>query len=318
MQRRGVLTTVAIGAVVGPLVASVAALADTSYNARINQGNVPATAAGYSQDCNSDEFGSKQSTQDGWLFVASPSNFTSFEADFGTTKVILGDGNNPSGTSFYFTKTNDHLALITPAGWELTDAYANLDGDKDFFTLSHTCAASQSTEQSSGSTDSGEQNDNNGCDQQANNAGDEHDNGACGEHGNNAGGDASEQQANSSDDEDNSGAAVADDDSSSTSGTSTTASEEGASGSESGGAVVSGQSPETAVPTRVLGEKVTRPSSAHAGNSAGGATVAGESTGRAAALPFTEFIAGHLLVMASLMLGTGLLLMLVTRRRRRA
>ena len=265
--RRGIfLATLAIGAV-GPLVASVAALADASYNAQINQGNVPATAAGYSQSCNSDEFGSKQPTQDGWLFVASPSNFTAFEADFGSTKVVLG-GSNPDGTSFYFTKSNDHLALITPAGWELTDAYANLNGDKDFFTLSHTCAA-QSPQQSSESANDRQNGDDNGS-------------------------------------------------SSSAGSTSTTAADDDASGSESGGAVVSGQSSSnTPVPTRVLGEKLTKPSSTQGGSIASGATTAGESTGPAA-LPFTGFVAAHLFLMGCVMLGGGFLLTTVARRRRRA
>ena len=146
-RRHSALSALILTVAAGALAGTGTAIADPAYNARINQGNVPATAAGYSQDCNSDEFGSKQPSQDGWLFVASPSNFTAFEATFNQGTVVLGGNNNPSGTSLYFTKPDEHLAVLTPAGWTLTDAYANLDGNKTFFTLSHTCAASQSGEQ---------------------------------------------------------------------------------------------------------------------------------------------------------------------------
>ena len=116
------------------------------YNATINQGNVPTTASAYSQDCNADEFGNKPAADDGWLFVASPSNFQKLQAQFNNgANVVNFDGTNTSNA--YYTKVGDHVAVITPGGWTLTQAYAQLDGSKDFFTLSHTCAASSTPPQ---------------------------------------------------------------------------------------------------------------------------------------------------------------------------
>ena len=118
---------------------------DTGYSVSINQGNVPTTATNFSgHSC--DEFGGKAATDDGWLFVASPDNFTSFEAVFDQGTVFYNDpGSRTSaaGTSVAFPKKYDHLAVTTPAGWTLQNAYAVLDGDATFFTLSHTCAATE-------------------------------------------------------------------------------------------------------------------------------------------------------------------------------
>src|SRR3954469_8580384 len=118
---------------------------DTGYAVSVNQGNVPTTARVFG-GTSCDEFGAKAATADGWLFVASPDNFTSFEAVFDQGTVFYNDpGNRHStgGTSVAFPKVNDHLAVTTPAGWTLQNAFAVLDGDKSFFTLSHTCAATQ-------------------------------------------------------------------------------------------------------------------------------------------------------------------------------
>ena len=118
---------------------------DTGYSVSINQGNVPTTAAGFKgHSC--DEFGGKAATDDGWLFVGSPDNFTSFEAVFDQGKVFYNDPGartSTAGTSVSFPKPHDHLAVTTPAGWTLQNAYAILDGDATFFTLSHTCAATE-------------------------------------------------------------------------------------------------------------------------------------------------------------------------------
>lgn len=147
--RPSALLSALVVAAAGPFLGATAAYADAPapYNATINQGNVPATAAHYSQGC--DEFAGKPSDSDGWLFVASPSNFTDFEGIFDNGTVTL-NGANPAGTSTFFAKADDHLAVITPAGWTLTQAYATLDGDRDFFTLSHTCAASQAAPEAGG------------------------------------------------------------------------------------------------------------------------------------------------------------------------
>src|SRR4051794_5672405 len=125
--------------------AAVTATPDTGYSVSINQGNVPTTAAAFKgHSC--DEFGSKAATDDGWLFVASPDNFTSFEAVFDQGTVFYtapGSRTSTAGTSVSFPKPHEHLAVTAPAGWTLQNAYAVLDGDATFFTLSHTCAATE-------------------------------------------------------------------------------------------------------------------------------------------------------------------------------
>jgi hypothetical protein len=156
---RRVAAGVAIGATllgtsaVGMLAATAAVTAkpDTGYSVSINQGNVPTTAPAFgSHGCSVGEFGSKAATDDGWLFVASPSNFTSFEAVFDGGTVFYKDPahrTSAAGTAVSFPKPKQHLAVTTPAGWKLINAYANLTaakkGTKAFFTLSHTCAATQ-------------------------------------------------------------------------------------------------------------------------------------------------------------------------------
>src|SRR5947209_933582 len=93
--------------------AAVTAKPDTGYSVSINQGNVPTTAPGFSSHgCSADEFGGKAATDDGWLFVASPSNFTSFEAVFDQGTVFWNDpGHRTStaGTKVTFPKPNQHL-----------------------------------------------------------------------------------------------------------------------------------------------------------------------------------------------------------------
>src|SRR3954452_5082743 len=129
--------------------AAVTATPDTGYAVSINQGNVPTTAADVKEHSSCGEFGSKAATDDGWLFVASPDDFASFEAVFDQGKVFYkdpGSRTSDAGTSVAFPKQYDHLAVTTPAGWKLINAYANLTPPSGktaatFFTLSHTCAA---------------------------------------------------------------------------------------------------------------------------------------------------------------------------------
>jgi len=142
-----------VGTTAAGMLAASAAVAttppDSHYTVSINQGNVPATAPGFSgHSC--DEFGNKAATDDGWLFVASPDDFTSFEAVFDKGTVFYNDPSgqtSAAGTTVAFPKPNEHLAVTTPAGWTLQNAYANLADSKGgadtkgFFTLSHTCAA---------------------------------------------------------------------------------------------------------------------------------------------------------------------------------
>jgi hypothetical protein len=142
-----VTATVASMAGVSVALAATGAQPDTGYAVSINQGNVPTTASSYDgRGC--DEFTDKAGTADGWLFVASPDNFTSFEAVFDQGTVFYNDPQHRTSspaTSVSFPKPNEHLAVVTPAGWTLQNAYAVLDGDATFFTLSHTCPATQDT-----------------------------------------------------------------------------------------------------------------------------------------------------------------------------
>ena len=113
--------------------AAVTVTPDSGYAVSINQGNVPTTAAAFGAPLSADEFGSKAATDDGWLFVASPDDFTSFEAVFDQGTVFYNDpGSRTSaaGTSVAFPKPDEHLAVTTPAGWTLQNAYANLADKK--------------------------------------------------------------------------------------------------------------------------------------------------------------------------------------------
>lgn len=141
------VATVASMTGVSAALAATSGQPDTGYTVSINQGNVPTTASAYDgRGC--DEFTDKAGTADGWLFVASPDNFTSFEAVFDQGTVFYNDPQHRTSspaTSVSFPKPNDHLAVVTPAGWTLQNAYAVLDGDATFFTLSHTCPATDDT-----------------------------------------------------------------------------------------------------------------------------------------------------------------------------
>src|SRR3954468_7281519 len=107
--------------------AAVTATPDTGYAVSINQGNVPTTAADVKEHSSCGEFGSKAATDDGWLFVASPDDFASFEAVFDQGTVYYNDPHGASsatGTSVSFPKPHQHLAVTAPAGWTLQNAYA--------------------------------------------------------------------------------------------------------------------------------------------------------------------------------------------------
>src|SRR4051794_25456568 len=72
---------------------------DSNYKVSINQGNVPTTAAGFTGEYKCDEFSKKAATDDGWLFVASPDNFTSFEAVFDHGTVFYNDPGSRTSTA---------------------------------------------------------------------------------------------------------------------------------------------------------------------------------------------------------------------------
>src|SRR5947209_5751210 len=128
----------------------------SGYTVSINQGNVPTTASGFSgHSC--DEFSGKAADQDGWLFVASPSDFARFQAVFDGGTVYWHAPAHADSNAVSFPKPYEHLAVVTPAGYTLENAYAVLqasknDKSKAFFTLSHTCPATQQPQPQSNPT----------------------------------------------------------------------------------------------------------------------------------------------------------------------
>ena len=149
-----VVTSVASMTGISAALAATTVTPDTGYAVSINQGNLNPlpTASGF-ENHSCDEFTGKAGTADGWLFVASPDSFTSFEAVFDQGTVFYNDPQHrtsspaTSVTPVPPPTSNEHLAVVTPAGWTLQNAYANLSpaNDKTFFTLSHTCPATQDT-----------------------------------------------------------------------------------------------------------------------------------------------------------------------------
>ncbi|MCZ7378173.1 hypothetical protein [Micromonospora sp. WMMC250] len=147
---------VATGATAGALLIGTAggALAQPTQPAPqvstidINPGNVPTTAAAFTQDCDPNLGGGPYPDQDVWVFnlPGNPETSGEFVTVTGTwsipndgtvTRTIPTDGGaivNDMGTSKAWIRL--------PAGWTLTDATAVITGTADFFVLTATCAAS--------------------------------------------------------------------------------------------------------------------------------------------------------------------------------
>jgi len=117
----------------------------------INPGNVPATAAHYSQECSAELGGGPYAGKDVWVFNL-PGNadrsgsFTSIKAAFDTdgdgksdTTVVI-DAGAADGDDIV-TVGHSKAYAITDAGWTLIGATATVTGDADKFVLTHTCAA---------------------------------------------------------------------------------------------------------------------------------------------------------------------------------
>ncbi|WP_405116192.1 LPXTG cell wall anchor domain-containing protein [Micromonospora sp. NBC_01405] len=113
----------------------------------INPGNVPTTAAQFTQNCDPNLGGGPFPNEDVWVFnlpgnPQTSGNFQSVTATFST----------PSGTVTRTIPTDPNSAIVNgmgtskawirlPAGWTLTGATAVISGSADFFVLTHTCAA---------------------------------------------------------------------------------------------------------------------------------------------------------------------------------
>ncbi|MEV4540180.1 DUF7507 domain-containing protein [Micromonospora echinaurantiaca] len=122
------------------------AAAQTMIN--INPGNVPTTAANFTQECDPNLGGGPFPNEDVWVFnlpgnPQTTGDFLSVTATFSTpggnvTTTIPTDPNsaivNDMGTSKAWIRL--------PAGWTLTGATAVISGTANFFVLTHTCAAS--------------------------------------------------------------------------------------------------------------------------------------------------------------------------------
>ncbi|GAA4914678.1 LPXTG-motif cell wall-anchored protein [Stackebrandtia albiflava] len=161
------LVPFAVAAVV--LAAPVAAQADETVGIDINPGNVPTTAVGH-DDISCDGLpDDSDSTQDGWVFVL-PSDrgdkgaFVSVTATYtdldGVTHVYTTDAEGGIVTSPGASATSKAY-ILTPAGWTLTAATAEVTGvgAGAKFNLTHTCPADsgdQSPSPSDGASPSGD------------------------------------------------------------------------------------------------------------------------------------------------------------------
>lgn len=126
---------------IGALAFAAPANADTK-TIWINQGNVPTTAADFEQSCDQvpESIGADE---DGWVFVL-PGNSGSFVSVTATYTDANGDsrtfGTDADGGIDPGNGTSKAY-IITPAGWTLTGASAEVDDTaKDRFNLTHACA----------------------------------------------------------------------------------------------------------------------------------------------------------------------------------
>ncbi|MGW5667657.1 DUF7507 domain-containing protein [Micromonospora sp. NPDC003776] len=127
------------------LVSGSPAVAATTID--INPGNVPTTAAEFTQECDPNLGGGQYPDRDVWVFVlpgdtqvagAFQSLTLTFSTPGGTvTRTIPTDPNSAIVTDMGTSKA----WIRTPAGWTLTAATAEISGTARFFNLSHTCAA---------------------------------------------------------------------------------------------------------------------------------------------------------------------------------
>jgi LPXTG-motif cell wall-anchored protein len=147
------LTAAAAGAAASFALATTATAVQRTIP--INPGNVPATAAGYEQECSAELGGGPYPGKDVWVFnlpgnADTTGDFTSISAVFDTdhdgkgdaTVLIdpgVGDGDD------IVTVGHSKAYAITAAGWTLVDANATITGDAGKFVLTHTCAASGAT-----------------------------------------------------------------------------------------------------------------------------------------------------------------------------
>jgi LPXTG-motif cell wall-anchored protein len=145
----------ALGASVGFAAASPA-MADSHIS--INPGNVPTTAQDAEQSCDPNFGGGPYVDKDVWVFnlpnmSGDAGEFLSVTANFeydtngdgvadATAQVVIDKG-AADGDDIVLNGTSKAYA-ITPAGWTLVSATAEITGTADFFVLTHACAGGTS------------------------------------------------------------------------------------------------------------------------------------------------------------------------------
>ncbi|MEU5154253.1 hypothetical protein [Glycomyces sp. NPDC021274] len=113
----------------------------------INDGNVPTTAKGFEdQSCDNIPPDDISKTEDGWVFVLPASagaegNFISVTATFENANGDERIRNTDDHGGIVSGSGDNKAYIITPPGWTLVDAEAEVEDPDDdaFFNLTHTC-----------------------------------------------------------------------------------------------------------------------------------------------------------------------------------
>ncbi|WP_035738896.1 LPXTG cell wall anchor domain-containing protein [Glycomyces arizonensis] len=141
----GTLGVAGAAGLLGALAFAAPASAEV-VNIPINQGNVPTTAAAFEQSCDQvpDDIAADQ---DGWVFVLPASagaegNFEAVYATYEDASGALHEFNTDDNGGIVDGQGDNKAYIITPAGWTLVDATADVNDPDDGakFNLTHACA----------------------------------------------------------------------------------------------------------------------------------------------------------------------------------
>jgi pyruvate/2-oxoglutarate dehydrogenase complex dihydrolipoamide acyltransferase (E2) component len=132
-------TTVAAG-LIGSLAFAVPAQAQTA-TIDINPDHLGRTAGYFEKGCGEDSQlpDDQGANEDGWVFVLPQGDvfvdvtavFADLNGDEHTLEAEVVTTGNSGNTK--------HAFVITPAGWTLVDASADIEGPSSFFNVTHTC-----------------------------------------------------------------------------------------------------------------------------------------------------------------------------------
>lgn len=145
----------ALGAAVVAFVATLAVSINASQEPKaawaaahifINDGNVPTTAEDFQHECDPNQGGGPLPGQDVWVFVlpgnhATTGDFVNITAHFLEGDVTITAVDDPGNFDNGGPSTSKGW-IVTPEGWTLVNAEADITGTADFFNLTHTCPAS--------------------------------------------------------------------------------------------------------------------------------------------------------------------------------